>query len=222
MIYVYKIGNCNHPFPPYQSINPLRWATRSEALQPLHKGLKAAEMAREEMHKNMVRVSACLRDFETSTSIQLPGSKVCAVSFFFWVIFFGKMMRISNHEYATTNAGYLSGNIGILELKQYSNFSSWYNWNSKYSHQLSERKGARGTFVMEIEATKVQQLSEEQQQEREERSRRLDCLSRLFFLNKGDFFCFFFWMVEGEEFRQNKDCTFLFLILKDIFSLMGV
>lgn len=68
----------------------------------------------------------------------------------------------------------------------------------------------------------MQQLSEEQQQEREERSRRLDFLSRLFFSNKGDFFDFFFGMVDGEEFRQNNDCTFLFLILKDIFSLMGV
>lgn len=128
MIYVYRIGNCNHPFPPYQSINPLRWAT-SEALQPLHKGLKAAEMAREEMQKNMVRVSAWLRDFETSTSIQLPGSKVCAVSFCFC-----KMMRPSNHEYATTNCWILG----------------WQHWNLRMEAVLTWAVGTTETQSIRI------------------------------------------------------------------------
>ena len=56
----------------------------------------------------------------------------------------------------------------------------------------------------------MQQLSEEQQQEREERSRRLDFLSRFFFFKAKVTFLFFFGMVEGEEFRQNNHCTFLF------------
>ena len=57
-----------------------------------------------------------LRDFDFHPIARIKGvSGKC----FVFVFFGGKLMRISNHEYATTNAGCLGGNIEILEWKQY-------------------------------------------------------------------------------------------------------
>ena len=171
MIYVYRIGNCNHPLFPLPKHQPFAMGDKIRGLAATSQRTQSSRDGQGGDAKKYgpgFSLTSRLRDFDFHP-IARNQRCVPAVRFFFW----------QNDEPFKSWVCYYE--CWILE---------WQHWNLRMEAVLTSAvgttetqsicinfwrgKGTPGTVVMEIEATKMQQLSEEQQQEREERSRRLD------------------------------------------------